>query len=196
MKKKEEIIFATYELFAEKGYSLSISELAKKVKLCQSSIYSHFKGKDELIMIMIHQAMDYYYINLKEKVKIASEKTSCEEKLKFVYLSILNFYNDDYVVRFRAHILGISNEKIRTETSLILVDLEKKIYDEISVFFKEGIENKEIQTQNLVGTFHLFIFMIQGIVDSIIFYPEKDENRERYIAKTWEAFWNGISLKK
>lgn len=195
MKKKEEIIFATYDLFSEKGYSLSISEIAKKVNLCQSSIYSHFKGKDELITTMINMAMDYYYSYLEEKIKIAEKKNNCEEKLKFIYLSILGFYNEEHIIKFRANILGINNEKIRKNTATILEELERKIYDKISVFFKEGIEKKEIHTNNMEGIFHLYIFMIQGIVDNIIFYPEKNENRERYINKTWDAFWSGINLK-
>lgn len=196
MDKKQEIIFATYDLFSEKGYNLSISEIAKKVNLRQSSIYTHFKGKDEIISLMIEQALNYYYDYLEEKIKLTENKKSSEEKLKFIYLSILGFYNDISIIKFRANILGISNENIKSKTCKLLEELEKKVYIKISRFFEEGIENKEISTDNLEGIFHLYIFMIQGIVDSIVFYPEANENRENYITKTWNAFWNGISTKK
>jgi AcrR family transcriptional regulator len=43
VSKKEEIIKAAAELFSQKGYHLSISDIAKKVNIKPPSIYSHFQ---------------------------------------------------------------------------------------------------------------------------------------------------------
>lgn len=50
---KEKIIIATLELACEKGLgSLSMSQIANKVGLKKSSLYSHFSSKDEIIEAM------------------------------------------------------------------------------------------------------------------------------------------------
>lgn len=50
MNKKETIFQATLELASEKGLgNVSLSQIAKKVGIQKSSLYSHFKSKEELI---------------------------------------------------------------------------------------------------------------------------------------------------
>jgi len=50
MTKKEDIVYAALELAAEYGLkAISMSQIAGKVGLTKSSLYSHFKSKEELI---------------------------------------------------------------------------------------------------------------------------------------------------
>jgi len=55
MSKKDEIIDATSELFAEKGYELSMSDIAARVGIKTPSLYSHFESKDEIIGIVLEK---------------------------------------------------------------------------------------------------------------------------------------------
>lgn len=51
---KENIIDAAIELFSENGVSaVSIRDITKKVGINESSLYNHFKGKDELLDVII-----------------------------------------------------------------------------------------------------------------------------------------------
>lgn len=59
---KQDILEATLELACEKGLgNISMSQIADKVHLKKSSLYSHFKSKDEIIENM------YAYFRLKAK---------------------------------------------------------------------------------------------------------------------------------
>ena len=63
MTKKEDIVYAALELAAEYGLkAISMSQIAGKVGLTKSSLYSHFKSKEELINAVNlnkEQALEY-----------------------------------------------------------------------------------------------------------------------------------------
>jgi AcrR family transcriptional regulator len=47
---KDKIIFAAIDLFAEKGYdAVSMREIAQRVGIQKSSLYSHFESKEEIL---------------------------------------------------------------------------------------------------------------------------------------------------
>ena len=53
MSRKEDIIYATLELAAERGMKgVSMSQIAEKVGIKAPSLYNHFKSKDEIIREM------------------------------------------------------------------------------------------------------------------------------------------------
>jgi len=50
---KKEIIQVTYEAFAEKGYSATLSEISGRLGLKKSSLYNYFDNKEEIFLEMI-----------------------------------------------------------------------------------------------------------------------------------------------
>ena len=59
--KKQEILDAAFEIFSEKGYHLSLSELAGAEKIKTPSLYSHFASKDEIIELVVRDEIQIYY---------------------------------------------------------------------------------------------------------------------------------------
>lgn len=71
MNNKETILLATLEIASEKGLgNISLSQIAKKVGIQKSSLYSHFSSKEELINSL--------YKYLREKAKKASGNNSID----------------------------------------------------------------------------------------------------------------------
>ncbi len=68
MGKKQEIINAAYSLFCEKGYLLSVSELASTVGIKTASLYSHYNSKDQIIELMVREEIEHYFGCLEEKI--------------------------------------------------------------------------------------------------------------------------------
>lgn len=57
--KKESIIEVASELFSKSGYrSVSMSSIAKKLKITKPALYYHFKNKEELYMKAINNAFE------------------------------------------------------------------------------------------------------------------------------------------
>jgi AcrR family transcriptional regulator len=46
--KKQEILKTRFDIYCEKGYHLSVTELASTVNIKTPSPYSHFESKDEI----------------------------------------------------------------------------------------------------------------------------------------------------
>lgn len=66
MNNKETIFLATLELASEKGLgNVSLSQIAKKVGIQKSSLYSHFASKEQLI--------DGLYLYLRESAQKSSD---------------------------------------------------------------------------------------------------------------------------
>ncbi len=53
--KKEEILNAVKELFSQKGYMLSMSDIASSGTIKVPSLYSHFSGKDEISLQLLRK---------------------------------------------------------------------------------------------------------------------------------------------
>ncbi|NBI53238.1 TetR/AcrR family transcriptional regulator [Photobacterium alginatilyticum] len=47
-KKREQILEAAGELFAEQGYAISMDAIAVRAKVSKQTVYAHFKTKDDL----------------------------------------------------------------------------------------------------------------------------------------------------
>ena len=53
MERKEEIILAALELASENGLqSVSMNQIAEKIRIKAPSLYNHFKSKDEIVRAM------------------------------------------------------------------------------------------------------------------------------------------------
>jgi AcrR family transcriptional regulator len=76
MYKKNQIIEGTFNLIADEGFrSLNMAKIAKRVGMAQSSIFYHFKNKDELLNAVL-QKIGLLLIDNVEKAKDAHEEAS------------------------------------------------------------------------------------------------------------------------
>ena len=89
---KEQILEATLDLAYEKGLGrISMSKIAEKVKLQKSSLYSHYRSKDELIEAM------YGYFRDKAKVNSGNTRTDYGKLVEGRTLTeVLSFVVDLY----------------------------------------------------------------------------------------------------
>ena len=89
---KEQILKATLDLAYEKGLGrISMSQIAEKVNLQKSSLYSHYRSKDELIEAM--------YLHFRDKAKRSSgnEHTDYGKLVEGkTLLEVLSFVVDPY----------------------------------------------------------------------------------------------------
>ncbi len=61
MDRREEILIAASELFRENGYhASSMRDLAKRVDMKGSSLYTHFKAKEEILWEIVSKGADAF----------------------------------------------------------------------------------------------------------------------------------------
>jgi AcrR family transcriptional regulator len=91
---KAKLVMESLILFAEKGYeAVSVRDLADRVNLQTSSIYNHFKSKQELLDYVLMQSEDLYYLYLTQIKEQAAKSTSLAGALDVIIQNPKNVLN-------------------------------------------------------------------------------------------------------
>jgi AcrR family transcriptional regulator len=192
MSKKQEIIDAAYTLFCEKGYHLSVSELADAVGIKTPSLYSHFGSKDQIIELMIRGEIDRYFACLEQQM-ILTEKQKCHDALKSLYSFVIDYFSDYMRLRFWRSIPLIPNEYLKTTCSRWIAEKDSLYTQQMNQCFAAGIEEGEIKPEVSDSALYLYLCMIQGVMDGMLLYP-KGAGENTFAMKVFEAYWCGISV--
>jgi len=192
LDKKQEIIEAAFELFCEKGYHLTMSEIANAVGIKTPSLYSHFNNKDEILELMIHEEIYRYYRFLEEKI-IEIEPMRIKDAMKSLFEFFMVYFSEYKRLRFWRTIPLISNDQLRNTSSRVIKEKDKKYNQQLQAYFMKGVYGGEIKPDVTENTLHLYLCMIQGVLDAMLLYPNdyKDNN---FAEKIFEAYWDGISV--
>ncbi|MDY6844372.1 MAG: TetR/AcrR family transcriptional regulator [Thermodesulfobacteriota bacterium] len=85
MRKKEAILKAAIQLFAERGFSATAtSMIAKRAGVAEGTIFHHFKTKEGILMSIIDEMMESYIQEIKSRLKnAASGLEAIEEWVHF-----------------------------------------------------------------------------------------------------------------
>ena len=193
MDKKQEILAAAFELFSDKGYHLSMSELAGAVGIKTPSLYSHFRSKDQILEIIIDKEIQQFYANLKENMAIIN-KLRCEEGLKSIYNFVLTYFGEHKRLRFWRWIPLIASEPLRTVFSKLIAQKDSEFSQEMRLCFKKGQESGEIRGDIGFGSLKLFFCIIQGVLDGMLIH-KSTRDEQAYSKEIFEAFWEGIRTK-
>jgi len=196
MNMKDQILDATFQLFAEKGYNTSMSDIAKEVGIKVPSIYSHYQSKDELICLVMTKEIGSFFDNLNiqiSRLEKVNEKT--EVKLKTLCFSVFTYYSESERIRFWKSISLIYNQELREKCRQMVKENEIKIAMLLKNVFMEGKMKGEIKYESLDGTIFLFLAMINGVLDSVLIYNEINyivAELDNYKNIVWQAYWDGI----
>jgi AcrR family transcriptional regulator len=192
--KKKEIIMAAHVLFSKKGYNLSMSEIAKLVKLKTPSLYSHFSSKDEIVEIMIKEEIDNYYGEMRIAVEKMNFQTSRECFEGYLLFVLDYFMQNNRLMLWKSIPMTENNDLIRLFKNLIQ-EQDGIYYQRIKLWFEKGIENGEINKTADDGTLYLYFVMLQGILDVMLFYQNNSAYINESAMKIFRAYWEGISAE-
>lgn len=191
MDKKERIIKAMYEVFAEKGHSASMSDISKKVGIKPQSMYSHFESKDQIVWLALEKEIGSKFESLRIKLENLQNE-SCERALKEIAFYIYEYFNDYTRLKFWRNISVIQDKELRKKCREKIRSLEAENGKKMITIFQAGVKNGEIKNNNLEGMMKLYVAMIQGILDGMLLYNDSSVDMEDYAKKTWDAYWDGI----
>jgi len=193
MSKKDEILEATYILFAEEGYNLSMADIAKKVNLKVPSIYSHFQSKEELVDQVIEKELNQYFNILEEKIIFLNDnETQIEEKLRKLCQFICAYYREPLKIRFWKYVFLNYNEEVRIKSGNIVNNKNQNIKILMKRIYEEGSKKNQIKSEALDGIIYLYLTMIQGILDYLLLNEDMEEESVKIANTVWQAYWNGI----
>jgi AcrR family transcriptional regulator len=183
---KEKIIFASFDLFFNKGYKdVTLQEISDAVGITKGGFYHYYKSKEELYIEM----MEVCYFNyMDELVKLLkNENLSFKDKLgKIIY-----FYYDEFASKMVSekyeaggfYIMLIDGlrrfEVLKIRLRKMYKEIETALINSVEAGIKSGIIKKSIDPENIIfetlsvieGSFILWIIMgdidIKGKMENV-----------------------------
>lgn len=190
MDTKQQIIEAAYKLFCEKGYHLSMAELANAVGIKTPSLYSHFSGKEQILELVIEKELLQYFSCLDAKL-LSAESMSCKEAMKSIFAFVIEYFSDLSRLRFWRTIPLISNEQLRVRCGRLIEDKDKGCNERMRKCFINGINNGELRQGISESALSLYLVMTQGVLDGMLLYP-KAKGENGLAIEVFDAYWEGV----
>ncbi len=190
---KREIILAMKEEFSLKGYMASMSDISKRVGIKVPSIYSHFKSKDEIVLLCIKDEIEtfteYYRANL-----IWPSDQTVEGTLRHLFFAYINYFKDLDKLRFWNNFDLIPNLELRHASLTLYKQYQLKLQSEIRPIYDQGILRKEIRTDLDPEAYLMFIVTLQGVLRGMLKFEGFDNPSDLYYEKVWNMYWESIKL--
>ena len=191
MSKKQEIIHAAFDLFAQRGYQASMDELAIRVKLKTPSLYSHFPSKQDLFYQMIQEEIHHYFDWLKETIQRYKEENP-QDRFEQLAQDILAYFDKKNRRRFWKNISLIGDEELRQKCRSLMHQKESEVGPLIGELFQDLVSRGQLKQEQLQGAMYVYLTMIQGLMDLILLYDDTSFNREVVIRDTLTFYQNQL----
>lgn len=179
---KKKIMDSAFRLFADKGISFSLSEVAGEVGIQKASIYAHFASKEELLYAVIERESNEYFLEINEH---------CRE-LRDMFYMILNYYDKSITkLYFWKRLLLLPPHEVEEMLNERVNSLSEQRFQLARNIIASDIKKGSIKCQDLEAVAFSFFSMIHGLLSSKIIY--KSEDLKLYYNSIWRIFWDGVN---
>ncbi|KOO48854.1 TetR/AcrR family transcriptional regulator [Viridibacillus arvi] len=190
--KSDEIKEAALKYFTIHGYEgASLSIIAEEVGMKKQSIYSHFKGKDDLFLQVLRDAKE---TELSSKLQYFSkgDKKNPEKVLYGFLKLIINLFQQNEQLKFWLRMSFFPPAHLEKVIEQEVIDIEEKVQRVLERNFQDWINDKLIIGESAETPTYAFL----GVVDSILLelvYGNDEKRLNDKLEASWTVFWRGIS---
>lgn len=192
---KEKIKAVALTQFAKNGYAgTTLAQIAEEVGIKTPSIFSHFKGKEELFLVIFREVNWEFVEHVKELAQ-QSENTSVEQKLLGIFKKNCQFLMEDEARSlFLKRTLLFPPDFLQEAIVDGLLHAEKALSEILKEVFQQGIESGILRDERVEKLLPAYYCMMDGIFMQIHIYERKQ--LEERIESIWEHFWLGLKHHK
>ena len=187
--RREQILQIAALKFVEKGYNLSLSEVAKEAGIRKQTLYNYFEGKDELLLEVIKLETESYFDDKRVEFK-GFETLPSEERLKNMFMSIVKYFSKKEKILFWRWMILVDSEALKLQIRAWLTTPEKRFMETLYIAFESGMKNQEIKEQPIQPLLSTYYALIHGVIDGIL-VSTNEEMAKQYSNNVWEVFWKG-----
>ncbi|WP_071458652.1 TetR/AcrR family transcriptional regulator [Bacillus massilinigeriensis] len=178
--------------FAENGFEgTSMAKIAEDVGIKKQSIYTHFKGKDELFLQV---CLDVFTYELESVVKLLenSKERPIEEFLFHLLLQYKERYEQDESIKFWLRISFFPPthlyESITDFSYQFLNKLEALLIPVMKNAKDEGEVSASIDAKKAIEA---YLGLLDGVLVEMLY--GNAERLHRRIDSSWYLYWRGLS---
>ncbi|USK72177.1 TetR/AcrR family transcriptional regulator [Peribacillus asahii] len=189
--KSNEIKEAALKYFTIHGYEgASLSQIAEEVGIKKQSIYTHFKGKDDLFLQVLRDAKE---TELSSKLQYFNKIDSQNpEKDLYGFLKlVIDLFQKNEQLKFWLRMSFFPPAHLSKAIEEEVIDIEEKVQAVLESKFQDWID-AEVIVRDVAKT-PTFAFL--GVVDSIMLelvYGNDEKRLKDKLEASWTVFWRGI----
>lgn len=194
---KQLILDAALELYSEKGYSnTSIRELVKKVGIRESSLYNHFKSKEEILDTILK---NYGLVVLVNKIDKGSFSDIIDDPptfLKRLAEEIIDTLQDEKNTKFQ-RIMIMETFTVKKAREILIQSIFQRGRRIGSTVFKHWIEKGLIKPNDPVQLLNMFMLPLGAMqIEHLLLSFDNEDIRPvmSSIHKHVDLFWNLIKI--
>ncbi len=192
--KSEDIKEAALKYFTIHGYEgASLALIADDAGIKKQSIYSHFKGKDDLFLQVLSDAKETELQAVEEYFnKYASG--GAKQSLHGFLLFLINLFQENEHLRFWLRMTFFPPAHLAEMVEEDVIDMEKRIYALLYEKFQGWITAGEIEQQDANIPARAFL----GVTDSLMIeltYGKEEQSLKNKLNAFWTVYWRGISVR-
>lgn len=190
MIKSEELKKAALKYFTIHGYEgTSLSQIAEDVGIKKQSIYSHFKGKDDLFLAVLKDAKE---MELATYVEYFNGKSDPEKMLYGFLEQMRKMFQENESLKFWLRMEFFPPTHLYEEVQREAEDFEAQQEALLERFFEtwiseEAIGSKSARTLTLAYTGVIVAIMVELV------YSDNPKRVKDKLEALWTVFWSGIS---
>ena len=185
------IIEAALKLFTQHGYEgASLADIAKEVGIHKSSIYNHFKKKEDLFLAVFDYATSDYREHLK-LLLTTIEHDSIEESLYKILCNVGQYFNQsaDKVV-FQKRFLLFPPAFLQEEMREKFATFDESLMQMLFSIFKERTPEAKFNAAEVTSWLNAYSCVLDGLFSHMVYYG--NVGFEEKVNSIWKLYWGGI----
>lgn len=193
----KKVLDAAYEIFSREGYDgASLSLIAKEVGITKSTIYSHFKSKEEVFDCVLNKqfaevckALD----NIINEIEVNLENNTTKQVLYNYYINTINYIGrKESSARFWGYVMYFPILSMKKKINLMLEPVNQRNQRIQRMIFDSGLKQKEIKDIGIESLLFSFSVLINGTIGEIIYYDLVDVDSSK-LESNFNIYWDGIN---
>ncbi|MDY0039073.1 MAG: TetR/AcrR family transcriptional regulator [Desulforhabdus sp.] len=190
MNRKESILDAATQLFAEKGFEATpTAEVAKIAGVSEGTIFHHFKTKNGVFIHIISRVMNLYYQKVRAEAENAGSGLEAIEQMIRLHFHFINEHSMEFLVIFRdlpAHLL-----KPDLPHRKVIQDQVEKIFALLAAAIDRGQSDGSIRTVPTRQTAFILRGLLIGLtrqrLQSLLQVPDLSEEAVEFCHRSLAA---------
>lgn len=192
MSLREDIISVSRELLLKEGFGkISMRKVARRADVTATSIYLHFKNKDELILALVEESIRNLGNQLKEAVRPDADPVQQLKDVADAYIRYALDHPQEYEV-----IYMVRPEEMPKYPKEKFQQI-RKVYELIADVIREGKEKQLFDVDDELISAYTIWAQIHGVV-SVVLNRRLDTRipREKFLKQAVEHIIQGFVIQK
>jgi AcrR family transcriptional regulator len=176
--------------FAKNGYNgSSLADIAEEVGIKKPSIYSHFKGKDDLFLNVI-ESVTHDELSFVTHFFESYENLSLHDRLYQFLIQYTERYEKEDKTKFLLRMAFFPPVHLHEQIMSYFYSYLDKVESLLVPVFAHAVHEKEVSSITPEVATIAFLGLLDGILVEMLYGGQ--ERFEKRLSASWLIFWSGI----